>query len=413
MENREKWVPAMHGLVRDTPWPSPDIPGWVGLYPFKAWCLQTLPTIFDESMSYYELLCKLLHYIEGCLQDVQLLGEEFVKLKQFVENYFDSLDIQQEVNNKLDQMVVDGTMQELVNNYIKMNKGGQWTNYTGALVVGGKIASLGKVATGTPAAQYVVSQLGYNPIENLTSENYSLLTPGPNSYASVLQQWKNNNQDYYERGYRLLFVSLDREILNYDLNIVQNAIAELHRIFNGRLWLRIIPHLLSNTTFDYKDFVMYRRVQDLVNINGVVINTPTTPPYADNEAYYTDENTLSREGIYRLSTRLFDSYYQNRLLFNVAQKSYALTNGYVNIRFRESFYYSQLWTFGFNLFPNTDEEIDIGILYVDLLTWTGYSVNQHMVFFSYSNGKLKVKTDETWSSEGESGYCSVMVPLIL
>ena len=38
------------------------------------------------------------------------LEEAWISLKNFVENYFDDLDVQQEINNKLDEMMADGTL---------------------------------------------------------------------------------------------------------------------------------------------------------------------------------------------------------------------------------------------------------------------------------------------------------------
>lgn len=45
----------------------------------------------------------------------------FVALKDFVDNYFDNLDVQEEINNKLDKMVEDGTLQEIITAYLQAN----------------------------------------------------------------------------------------------------------------------------------------------------------------------------------------------------------------------------------------------------------------------------------------------------
>ena len=42
---------------------------------------------------------------------------KFVELKDFVDTYFENLDVQEEINNKLDAMVEDGTLTELIANY--------------------------------------------------------------------------------------------------------------------------------------------------------------------------------------------------------------------------------------------------------------------------------------------------------
>ena len=47
-------------------------------------------------------------------ETVQEYIDKFVALKDFVEDYFDNLDVQEEINNKLDAMVEDGTFAEVL-----------------------------------------------------------------------------------------------------------------------------------------------------------------------------------------------------------------------------------------------------------------------------------------------------------
>lgn len=49
--------------------------------------------------------------------------EKFTELYNYVHDYFDNLDVQEEVNNKLDEMVEDGTMDELIDEYLSILKG--------------------------------------------------------------------------------------------------------------------------------------------------------------------------------------------------------------------------------------------------------------------------------------------------
>lgn len=46
---------------------------------------------------------------------------KFVELHDYVHDYFDNLDVQEEINNKLDQMAEDGTLQEIITAYIQAN----------------------------------------------------------------------------------------------------------------------------------------------------------------------------------------------------------------------------------------------------------------------------------------------------
>ena len=83
---------------------------YVDLKPFEFWCQKVLPLVYDDSLSYYELLCKVIDYLNKTITDVSYLHDEFVKLKDFVDNYFKNLDVQQEINKKLDEMATDGTL---------------------------------------------------------------------------------------------------------------------------------------------------------------------------------------------------------------------------------------------------------------------------------------------------------------
>lgn len=100
--------------------------------PFVRFVASAVPMVFDNSLSYYECLCALWKWMQDNLVDVINnnatvtehyieLDEEtrqlFVELKDYVDNYFDNLDVQQEINNKLDQMVEDGTFEEIFSQY--------------------------------------------------------------------------------------------------------------------------------------------------------------------------------------------------------------------------------------------------------------------------------------------------------
>ena len=93
---------------------------------FTNYIYKAIPLAFDESMSYYETLCGLLYYLKhtviptvnnnaDALIEVQNL---MVQLQQYVDNYFDNLDVQDEINNKLDDMVEQGTLQEIIADYL-------------------------------------------------------------------------------------------------------------------------------------------------------------------------------------------------------------------------------------------------------------------------------------------------------
>lgn len=106
----------------DKPDRMPNVP------PFVKFVASAVPMVFDNSLSYYEALCALWKYIQGMTDVINnnaTLEEEYIvkfnELKTFVDGYFANLDVQEEINNKLDQMAEDGTLQEIITTYIQAN----------------------------------------------------------------------------------------------------------------------------------------------------------------------------------------------------------------------------------------------------------------------------------------------------
>lgn len=95
---------------------------------FKFWCQKVLPLVYDDSLSYYELLCKVIDYVNNILESNKELTDNFIKLeskfnelKNYVDNYFNNLDVQANINKKLDEMAKDGTLTSLIEPLINGN----------------------------------------------------------------------------------------------------------------------------------------------------------------------------------------------------------------------------------------------------------------------------------------------------
>lgn len=96
------------------------------LSPFVLYCQKVIPLAFDESMSYYECLCALYSYLKDtvvpavnnnaeALEEVQ---KAMIELKDYVDHYFDNLDIQTEIDNKLDEMADSGELASIIAQYL-------------------------------------------------------------------------------------------------------------------------------------------------------------------------------------------------------------------------------------------------------------------------------------------------------
>lgn len=95
------------------------------LTPFKWFVLENFPFIeadFD-ALTEWQLFCKLGKEINKIIDSQNTVGSEmekftqaFIELQNYVNNYFENLDVQEEINNKLNEMAQDGTLTQLINN---------------------------------------------------------------------------------------------------------------------------------------------------------------------------------------------------------------------------------------------------------------------------------------------------------
>ena len=92
--------------------------------------IQNFPFIEEDfdALTNYELICKVVEYLNKVIASqnevidvANNLQIAFEQLHNYVANYFDNLDVQEEINNKLDAMVEAGTLQEIITTYIQSN----------------------------------------------------------------------------------------------------------------------------------------------------------------------------------------------------------------------------------------------------------------------------------------------------
>lgn len=106
---------------------TPTLGNYKDLRQFRFWCQKVLPLVYDDSLSYYELLCKVVNILNGTIENVNLAGEDmekmynaYTELEGYCNTYFDNLDVDKEINEKLDLMAVDGTLNRLVSRNVQI-----------------------------------------------------------------------------------------------------------------------------------------------------------------------------------------------------------------------------------------------------------------------------------------------------
>ena len=109
---------------------TPNMESYQPLSPFKLFVKSNFPFIEAtfEALDNYGLYCKIVEYLntvisnENKVEDnVLALYNAFISLNNYVSNYFDNLDVQEEINNKLDDMAEAGTLEEIISYYLNSN----------------------------------------------------------------------------------------------------------------------------------------------------------------------------------------------------------------------------------------------------------------------------------------------------
>ena len=74
---------------------TPQLVGYTGQGAFRFWCQKVLPLVYDDSLSYYELLNKVVHYLNNVISDVSNaetnidnIVKSFEDLQNYINEYF-------------------------------------------------------------------------------------------------------------------------------------------------------------------------------------------------------------------------------------------------------------------------------------------------------------------------------------
>lgn len=87
-----------------------------------------IPTAYRESLTYFGALTEIVKYINEHLipavnsdgDAITELQEKYILLKDYVDHYFDNLDVQEEINNKLDDMAEHGELADIIAQYLQL-----------------------------------------------------------------------------------------------------------------------------------------------------------------------------------------------------------------------------------------------------------------------------------------------------
>lgn len=89
---------------------------------FEFWCQKVIPLVYDDSLSYYEVLCKMKNHLNLIINNLNDLNnnfngllEAYKTLEKYVEEYFKNLDVQKEIEKIIETMKDSGILSQIVN----------------------------------------------------------------------------------------------------------------------------------------------------------------------------------------------------------------------------------------------------------------------------------------------------------
>ena len=100
------------------------LPPWVETNIQPAFYDKQSGTCIQQTARMYAKVNQLVRIANEQYAKIEEYIDKFVELKDYVEDYFDNLDVQTEIDNKIDSMVADGTFSNIVDNLLASFKEG-------------------------------------------------------------------------------------------------------------------------------------------------------------------------------------------------------------------------------------------------------------------------------------------------
>ena len=233
----------------------------VPLPPFQAFLANNIPAVYDNTMSYYDELTALIKYLQSTVVPALNADSEAITvLSNYVEHYFDNLDVQEEINNKLDAMAEDGTLQEIITTYIQANVA--WTFDT--------VADM-KLATNLIAGSYAKT-LGFHSLNDGGGATYYITDSGTademaviavgDLYANIVLESVVTPEMFGAYGDK---THDDTDSIQLTINLAHEVRFDKEYLVNGSLSLKDNTHLSGVGTI----YQPNNLDEKLINIDGV------------------------------------------------------------------------------------------------------------------------------------------------
>lgn len=247
------------------------LPPWVetGLQP--AFYDKESGTVLQQTARMYARVNMLIRMFNKLSKTTKTTVEDYIErfneLYTYVHDYFDNLDVQEEINNKLDEMVEDGTLAELIDNYYNNSVKIIFAKCKGE-IQSGDISLLKTLNKNVLIDTHLATQ--YNKIESFLIRNgvehidYLILTHYHNDHIGNVINLINDNyitvdSVVYLPGYSTLIS--DNPTITADYLAITQALTQLGCTV-------IQPTEGMTLTVDDTDFTFYNCTQAVFEEEG-------------------------------------------------------------------------------------------------------------------------------------------------
>lgn len=231
---------------------TPTLDGYTGQSKLRFWCQKVLPLVYDDSLSYYELLNKIVVYLNNTIEDVSAcednivaLRDAFVELQDYVNEVLD--DFAPEVERVIDEMIDSGEFGEILSGVINGLIANEY-DPTEAYVQFAYCLKDGKLycATASTTGEWDETKWRETTIGNdlqLISRRLYSLNAGQVSYDNTATYdngtvgKKLKDLDYFNTNLNAGQVEYDSEE-NYDNDTVGKKLQDLNNTLNTEITTR-------------------------------------------------------------------------------------------------------------------------------------------------------------------------------
>lgn len=148
---------------------------------FKHICLMHIQQLTNfpyiekdfDALADYGLLCKVVDYLNQVITNENVQNDNIVALYNAfneLKNYIDNLDVQDEVNNKIDSMVQDGTLEQLINQTLFESKMSAYKPISKDITLKYSNKSNSQAHCHTIDGKFVIIEIGENDNSNILKE---------------------------------------------------------------------------------------------------------------------------------------------------------------------------------------------------------------------------------------------------